>query len=785
MYRVIWQYAPGVIGDFDRHSIRSPIEIAAATPSLFSDLTLPTPIEPVFPGPPMRLRNAALKHTPWVREEHSQDLAGYAHTFVSDRNTAELLVSRLTEDFGGVVLAAEIQPELESAVLFSPPRRSARRLHYVPASPTADDDLRAYQGYLLGATDGGIDAYSAWAQAGGRGSGIAIVDIEFGWNFQHQDLRSLQGGVIYGPSLDSDHGTGALGIFSADSNGFGIEGIACEAIALAGSADEYTIFHPLTGLPLKRWNAARSIYMIARKLPAGNVILLEMHGAGPNASGRGCQGYLPVEFWRAERAAIQFAVAKGAYVVEAGGNGCENLDDVSYCGWFDRDRCDSGAILVGGGVPPSQDRPRSRAIWSNYGSRFDIQAWGEEIATTGGADWNDLVKDADPNRCYTESYGGTSGASAIVAGAVACVAGVRLASGKNPLPPKEMRQLLIDTGSLQVDSKLVLASDEHIGPQPDLRIALATLPMLSRSNAKPLSESPDSQLSEGRNAMASTHVHVILSGIVSLIPDTNTPPKSWTVRLHDARSHPHHAHVPSIVVEHDNSSSSSAPDRSQKSPSGTLLDAWFLDNGVIKVNSTILSLAISSPYPLPFVLTIEGACGGVADCPIAKTYDGVTARVEQGSLETTELEPEQWQWKASSAAPVWIAEEVCWHFEIDGTTLELELPHKGTTLKLNINAPTGGTPTKGGDIELRLQNMREQDVFPIFGTKPSIDPHSGLYFDQSTAQPSPIPVLEQATPTGTQPALPDHMHRLTDTKIGTIDPGPSLRVNCPPAQWKG
>jgi len=281
------------------------------------------------------------------------------------------------------------------------------------------------------------------------------------------------------------------------------------------------------------------------------------------------------------------------------------------------------------------------------------------------------------------------------------------------------------------------------------------------------------------------YVHVILSGIVSLIPDANNPPKSWTIRLHDERGNHDHPHVPSIVVEDDNVLSEREPDCTEELPDGTLLDAWLLDNGLIKVNSSIISSAISSPRLLAYVLPIEGGCGGVSNCPIAKPFPGVRLPVDRGSLEATEFEVDQWEWVVTPGLPGWVAEEVCWHFEIDGTELEIELPYRNTPLTLNISAPDGGQPGQGGDIELRLQNTMRKDVFPIIGAepKPDPDPHVHLYFDEASANPSQTPVLRKHPPIGNKPPLPSHNHRMTDSKIGTKFHG--LRVNCPPALWKG
>jgi hypothetical protein len=289
-----------------------------------------------------------------------------------------------------------------------------------------------------------------------------------------------------------------------------------------------------------------------------------------------------------------------------------------------------------------------------------------------------------------------------------------------------------------------------------------------------------------RNAMASTHVHVILTGLISLIPRS----RGWIVRLQDARNDTEHPHVPSIVVERGNLSSPPTAKPYKCNGDGTL-DAWLLGNGKIEVKSTINSGAIYSSRPLPYVLKIEEGCGGVANCPIVKAYNGVRMQVTKGSLEATKLEDGVWQWGVSKNRPVWIAEEVCWHFEIDGSVLELWLPHKTGKLKLKVGAPQGGKPTKGGDIELRLQNTLEEDIFPRFGNKTDSDPHAPMFFYQASAKPRQEPALKRSRG-GRAPKLPHYMHRLTSANIGSkppmamqLSPPVSLRVNCPPAQWNG
>ena len=91
---------------------------------------------------------------------------------------------------------------------------------------------------------------------------------------------------------------------------------------------------------------------------------------------------------------------KGIIVVEAAGNGFQNLDDAvssrrptgfpaSWKNPFNMSNPSSGAVVVGAGAPPpnthgANDGPdRSRLDFSNYGARVDVQGWGREVTSSG------------------------------------------------------------------------------------------------------------------------------------------------------------------------------------------------------------------------------------------------------------------------------------------------------------------------------------------------------------------------------------------------------------------
>jgi hypothetical protein len=340
--------------------------------------------------------------------------------------------------------------------------------------PAVTPDLRSRQRYLE-AAPGGVEARYAWTLNGGRGAGVRIIDCEWGWRFNHEDLRANQGGVVIGQaSSDDNHGTAVLGEISGDRNLFGVEGICPDAWAAAAS---------FATLP-----TAAVIRQAADRLRAGDILLLEIHRRGPGASGVGQDGFIAVEWWPDDLAAIRYAVARGVIVVEAAGNGARNLDAAIYNtpltgfppSWrnpFNPSNPTSGAVLVGAGAPPpgthgrDHGPDRSRLDFSNYGQRVDVQGWGREVTTTG---YGDLQGGTDRDRWYTDVFSGTSSASPIVVGVLGCVQGVLRARGRPLLTPVTARRALRATGSPQQDAP-GRPRTQRIGNRPNLRQILGSV----------------------------------------------------------------------------------------------------------------------------------------------------------------------------------------------------------------------------------------------------------------------------------------------------------------------
>lgn len=354
----------------------------------------------------------------------------------------------------------------------------------VGGEPTTPD-YTGDQPYVAAAPDG-VNAAYAWLVPGGRGAAVGIVDVERGWNLDHEDLAVNSSGLIHGVNLSSsaNHGSSVLGIVGGDQNAFGITGLCSDAQLGAAS-----------------WNGSTTpaaILAAADFLTAGDVVLIEVQRAGPNHPGGSVDdGSIAIGWWPDDYLAERYATDRGIVVVAAAGNGSEDLDAAVYdtpgsgfppwwANPFARDVLDSGSILVGAGAPPpgthgrSYGTDRSRLDFSNWGSCLDVQNWGREVTTAGGGDLQNAT-----NRLYTQTFGGTSSATALTAGVVGCVQGALLAAGMPRLRPLRMRALLRSTGSPQQDTTGRPAT-QRIGTRPDLKEVLAVALAGERVGARSL-----------------------------------------------------------------------------------------------------------------------------------------------------------------------------------------------------------------------------------------------------------------------------------------------------------
>ncbi|NUT47523.1 MAG: S8 family serine peptidase [Saccharothrix sp.] len=392
---------------------------------------------------------------------------------LDDRAIARMtpLFARLDERMGrlrpvGAQSSAQSSPRLDRwhRVQLAPgvdATTAARKLAALPdvevayerteGSDTVTPDFSGQQGYSDPASSSGIDADYARTIPGGKGGHVQVVDLERNWNPQHEDLSKMRlpGALIPNHTPDFtptsiDHGTAVTGVVGADDNGFGVTGLVPDA------GLHYTnVVNTEYGYDL-----ANSLLTAAAAVNVGDVLIIEQQVSQ-------CGNYAPMEVWPSVYDAIVTAVQSGRHVVEAGGNGNLSLDNSCFGSRFPADKPDSGAIIVGAGSAPGcTGTPRTKLSFSNYGSRVDVQGWGECVTTTGyGALYGTGANDK-----YTAGFNGTSSASPVVASALASLLSVAEANGQT-LTPAQAREILIATGTPQNGTL-------EIGPLPNLRTAI-------------------------------------------------------------------------------------------------------------------------------------------------------------------------------------------------------------------------------------------------------------------------------------------------------------------------
>jgi hypothetical protein len=301
------------------------------------------------------------------------------------------------------------------------------------------------QGYL-DAAPAGIDAKFAWKQPGGGGQGQHFIDLEQGWTLDHEDLASHGAEVLFGSVVDASrpHGTAVLGVVCAVANRVGCRGIAY------GLSSVHVVSHSgnVETIP-------DTIVAATSALGFGGVLLLEVQRQA-----------LPTERYEADYQAIALATAGGITVVAAAGNGGKNLDAVGDPGGalvFAKGARDSGAILVGSA---KSGYPHKRMANSNYGSRVNCYAWGENVTTTSSTPNAPFSKTT-----YLDHFDGTSAAAPIIAGAALVMQGIACARTNLRLDAFQMRRLLSESS---LGTPCPDPGSENIGSMPDLQRIIAS-----------------------------------------------------------------------------------------------------------------------------------------------------------------------------------------------------------------------------------------------------------------------------------------------------------------------
>ena len=319
-----------------------------------------------------------------------------------------------------------------------------------------DDPYASLQGYLDPAPDG-IDARYAWTVSGGDGQGINFIDLEQGWQFEHEDLIEKEVTLIFGNNKQfKDHGTATLGVVVGVDNSIGIVGITPN-VASAGAVSQWANFND--------FSTEDALLTAIDQLNYGDILLLEDQEAG----------YLPSETSLVLFDLIRLATALGIVVIEPSGNGNNNLDEwqnpwMGNNNTLDRNSAnflDSGAIIVSASTsayPHSRMVDRNGQSLASYGNRVDCYAWGENIVTSASHSPNHAL-DGYKGVTTPDYFNGTSGASAIIAGVALAIQGICEGNLGFRLSPLQMRLIL---GDLETGTQSANPDEDKIGIMPDL-----------------------------------------------------------------------------------------------------------------------------------------------------------------------------------------------------------------------------------------------------------------------------------------------------------------------------
>jgi hypothetical protein len=288
----------------------------------------------------------------------------------------------------------------------------------------------------------GVDAIYVWQVAGGTGVGVRIGDIEGGWRLDHDELltANVHKLSVFG-SAEVDHGTAVAGILVGADNGVGTIGIV-----------------PNAGLELITDNrglgsgTASAIAVASANLGPGDILLLEI--ALPFRPGNNPD--ILVEFNRSVQLAISLATLRGITVIEPAGNGGVDLDAFPFLAHTrPGSPTFSGAVVVGAGELTGPVLDTWSRTFSSFGTRVDCFAAGSRIRAPSSATPSSY-----------QMFGGTSGASAIIAGVAASLQAMTRASTGAFLAPADVRRLL-SSASLGTLPNNPLGA--RIGSLPDLR----------------------------------------------------------------------------------------------------------------------------------------------------------------------------------------------------------------------------------------------------------------------------------------------------------------------------
>lgn len=317
--------------------------------------------------------------------------------------------------------------------------------------PPTTPSYFAQQNYLQ--ANPGLNVEAVWA-LGFNGQNTTIHNIEYGFNKNHEEFHVFNCNIA--PNMDvnssattdfTEHGTATMGVLFGNNGAYGVTGIA-------HGAQQVWLYPEWQQIGYNRVNA---INQALNNSVIGDIIVYEMQAFGFNGNSSNPK-YVPAEYntlvWNVTKALTD----AGRIVVAAAGNGNQNLDDFEYQSYMNLG--DSGAIIIGAGT---SNITHSRLSFSTYGSRVDVQAWGQNVRTSGAITGASVTQvGGDFNQSYM-TFSGTSSATALVGGIAAIAQSIFRANNTDFLTSQQLRTILIDTGIPQGGD-----TSTPIGPMPNL-----------------------------------------------------------------------------------------------------------------------------------------------------------------------------------------------------------------------------------------------------------------------------------------------------------------------------
>ena len=302
--------------------------------------------------------------------------------------------------------------------------------------PDCSPDVEAQ--YCLGPAPAGLDVDALASFAGADGAGVRLYDLELRWGPAHAAVPPPTLTPIGGSSANAVHHLSVMGVI-------------CTAHEMRPVAPAVAYGHASPYGPDGKISHAVACATALAGLRPGDVLLYEYSVTHPAIYPAPSTDHAPPECDPIVFELISLATRRidaatggslGVHVVAAAGNGRWQIDRAT--GQFTRTGAsprtvlagDSGAIFVGAADALV---PHRRWRSSNTGDRVDCYAWGEKLVTATRSFSGGVGQDA-----FTCGFGETSGAAALVAGAVVALQGIAHAAGHGPIDPLQLRAWLSD-----------------------------------------------------------------------------------------------------------------------------------------------------------------------------------------------------------------------------------------------------------------------------------------------------------------------------------------------------